>query len=379
MKKIVLLSLVVIVLVSCQKTWYVIPDSDISDQDRSEAFMYCLPRTSLEIEIQVNEHHFVPGPYADFAESYLNISGVEQQERFFWTFKDVKLNAYTEADPDAVYWLFPESVPPVLTYCGQSRLLGVNAGSCQEDKLGTTYFYSEKVNFPEDLAYTDLNVKRNTYEVIDTTWRVIEKDSLIQRIPIYKSVEREKNWHHKAQDAADFVIKIRKRKFKLEAAIDEQQADGDGVGIMIQKLEELEQSYLDLFVGKTITETKVYRFKLTPDAMQGDKPYLVSNLDVEDGSPQADSNETIPFMLEIVTPENIQFVNSVPEDHEDAGLYVRNAGMAQCKLFLDDVIVYEASVMIPQLFPVTCINAKNLNQNSKIFLNPESGNLERIE
>ncbi len=379
MKKFILILVIALSLLSCQKGWYVLPENGITNENKAEALKYYLPRTSFEIKLVVNEHHFVPGPFADFAESYLNISGVEQQEKYFWSFADVSVKPIYESDPDALFWVFPKSIYPKLSYTGQSQLIGVNADVKANDTDRLSRFYKQPTDFPEDILYTDLSVKRNTYEVIDTTWRIIERDSVIERIPIYKSIEQEKNWHHKAEDAANFIIRIRKRKFKLMAAIDEQQAGANNAGIMIESLKQLEQSYVNLFIGKTITKTKVYSFRVTPESSKQNQRIHLADLSKKTASPQKSASNTLPLTVEISAVDNKEQTDVLPENIKDAGLYVRDANMADFKILLDKDVIYKSQEIIPQLYPVKFIHSKVFSSDTKVYINAKSGNLERIE
>jgi len=379
MRKIVLITLMVFILVSCQKNWFVVSDKDALDKHKVEGILYSLPRTVLDVDVTLNVYHYTPGPFSQFANSYLNISGVEQQEMSFWEIDAVKIYDNPEPDPDALFWLVPQKTKPSVQLSDQGILSGINHFQAIENLPIIERFYPVRKALPNDILYTDLGVKRNQYEVIDTTWRVIERDSVIQRIPVYKSVEKEKAWHHKAQDAANFIIKIRKRRFKLEAAIEEQQADGEGVGIMIEKLEALENEYIALFVGKTEVEKRYYHFKIVPESGKLSQIFFLGNLDIETGNFVEDKTQAHALKLKVEAANQLSIQQPGPDKVTDIGLISRQAVMANCYLLLNEEIVYEKSAMMPQMGGFKTLSSDLISDDTKILINAKTGSLQMIE
>lgn len=379
MKRAVVFTLMIFVLVSCQKNWYVVSDKDAEDKHRAEGIMYSLPRTVLDVDISLNVYHYTPGPFSQYANSYLNISGVEQQEMSFWELDAVKIYGNSQPDPAAHFWLVPNKCIPSVQLTNQGILAGINSFQAIEETNSVERFYPVRKALPNDILFTDLGVKRNKYEVIDTTWRVIEKDSLIKRIPVYKSVEKEKAWHHKAQDAANFIIKIRKRRFKLQAAIEEQQADGEGVGIMIEKLEALEREYIELFVGKTEVEKRYYHFNVVPESGNSSQIFFLGNLDIETGNFVEDEPQAHALKLKVESPNQMSSNQPSPDKVTDVGLVSRQSVNANCVLLLNDEIVYEKSVSMPQMGVFQTLSSDLISDDTKILINPKTGSLQMIE
>jgi hypothetical protein len=376
---IVFLLIIVFVFTACKSGWYVVPDSQADSYAKTKGLAYRLPRTALHVDVEINVHQYVPGPFSQFAASYLNIENVEQQPKFFWDLKTVEINAETEADPDALFWIVPDPDLPNIHLEKQSILSGINASNCDFQTYDYSFFNPIKLEHPEKILFTDLGVKRNQYEVLDTLWREIVKDSVIQKIPYYKSVERDKEWHQKAQDAANFIIKIRKRRFKLQAAIEEQQADGEGVGVMIEKLEDLEQQYVELFTGKTISVSEKLHFRIVPESNQSMQRFVLANLDIEDATRMDEAdNQVKKLVLEVSAANNLSLSQQKNEDSE-SGLYVRDSGNANCRLLVDNHLVYEVDLPVPQLFNFVHLSRELMNENSQILVNPQTGSLIEIK
>lgn len=379
MRKILLLLFVVISLAACKNTWYVVPNQDVESDQKSDGVAYFLPKAVLNVNLEIEVSHFIPGPFSQFADSYLNIHNAEMQEKWFWNITNAEIKSVAEADADALFWLIPKGKSPNVQLGNNSVLCGINSNMEIEKVNNDSYFNDMTSHNPANIIYTDLNVKRNMYEVIDTTWRLVNRDSLVQRIPIYKSVEREKNWHHKAQDAADYIIKIRKRRFKLEAAIDEQQAEGDGVQIRIEKLEELEQNYLDLFIGKTVTETQYLNFRIVPESGQNKQKILLAYLDKGDATVLKKNIQASEIMLNIENSTALSLSQPEVENHKHVGLYTRVVGNSQCIITMDGEPIYKTSICIPQLGEIIRTSSKLISGESVIEVNPKTGILQSIK
>lgn len=167
MRRIVAITLMAFVLVSCQKNWYVVSDKDAEDKHRAEGIMYSLPRTVLDVDLTLNVYHYTPGPFSQFADSYLNISGVEQKKRSFWEIDAVKIYENSEPDPSASFWLVPNKQVPSVQLTDLGILSGINTFQAIETPNPVERFYPVSKILPNDILFTDLGVKRNKYEVID--------------------------------------------------------------------------------------------------------------------------------------------------------------------------------------------------------------------
>ncbi len=379
MRKIVAFTLVVVLLTSCQKNWFVVSNKNAEEKHKVEGIMYSLPRTAVDVDISINVYHYTPGPFSQYAHSYMNISNVEQQAMSFWEIDAVNIRETIEADPAAKYWIVPNKIMPDIQLTAQGILAGINTTLVFDAPENVERFFPVRKKLPNDILFTDLGVKRNKYEVIDTIWRVIERDSVIKRIPVYQSVEKEKAWHHKAQDAANFIIKIRKRRFKLEAAIEEQQGDGEGVGIMIEKLEALEQTYLELFIGKTEVEKRYSHWRIVPESAKSTQHFHLAFLDIEtadivDTEAQA-HNLKLVFEL-----HNTSFTNQInPEKLSDVGLITRQSAVGTVYLDLNGDVVFKKNLNLPQMGGFFNIPSKLMSEDTKILINPKTGSLQMIE
>lgn len=198
---------------------------------------YALPRTVLQFDFVVEETQLFEGPYSDYADfvgatDYITKDGKE------FRIVDVKMRSAAEADPNATFFLAMNSKKPEefgVRLTSKGILLGVGA----EGPSPTT----------NETIVTDAPVTSQDYDV-----------SFKYR---YGAVGN-KSEEQLARAAADMVTKIRDEKIKLLTGFQETAFTLETYRQMYADLDEMEQDYLNLFVGKKVTKSHVYSVYVTP-------------------------------------------------------------------------------------------------------------------
>ena len=369
-----------IVFLSCQNTWYVVDDK-ANNEVKHSAMSYYLPETSLHIQVEYTQYHFTPGPYARFAEEMLSIRGVSTQEKRYWAITGVEFTESVLPDRNHRYWIVPDGANPSVSLTEGGILAGINSGESVSGLFSTSsHFYPAGQENPAELPFMDLQIDKNTREVIDTTYRTIMRDSVVQRISVYKRREVGKNLKHKAQDAADFIIRIRKNRFSLEAAIEEQKVSGVDIAYMIDKLEELEQSYLDLFTGKLESATITKHYHVTPGMQPRKETHILDRLEKQVPVSLQDEMEGQTLSMSVVP--QVKAENSPLQEDETerkAALIYRRPLPVQYLITLDGDAVYQQQGLCPQKGSVVKLPANLVNQDSEIRLNPKTGEIHSIK
>ncbi|MFO7789101.1 MAG: DUF4831 family protein [Bacteroidales bacterium] len=378
MKKYLFIFIIPLLMISsCQKGWYVL-DDQAGEKVKQNALPYYLPRTQVHIKIKIDQYRFVPGPYAGFAKSYLTLENIEMKERYFWAIQDVEFKTRHLPDPEHKYWIVPEKITPDLSLSQGGVLSGINTMETAEPDVPEPVFFNQHADNPANLDFTNMQIDKSKYEVIDTTYRIVEKDSVVQRIPVYQTKEKEKDMSQKAKDAADFIIRVRKNKFSLEAAIEDQQVSGVDIKYMIDKLEETEQSYLELFTGKLQKETVDLYYTITPESESGAQNFILDYIDKEMALPVDDqvNSEKISFM---VLPLNEKYARVQPDEENKSALVYRQPMPVQYILYLNDEKIFSKPDVCPQMGNINDIPANLINNESQIKLNSETGEILHVK
>ncbi len=364
-----------LILSACQKGWYV--DDDPEAGIRQKAISYYLPENQVHFTIEFVKYHFAPGPYAEYANHYLTLRNIESEEKNYYAVNNVKCQTNYMPDPDRKFWVVPDNAMPVLSYGRQGVLAGINVSDVMyTHDMAEPVFLPEKVDNPAKPDFINLQIDKSKYEVIDTTYRIVQKDSVIKRIPVYTTKEKEKTFAQKAKDAADFIIRIRKNRFSLEAALEEQYVSGVDIAFMINKLEELEQSYLELFIGKLKTDTVELHYTITPEKKQDVQRFVLDYLHRSKAVSVEQQNNADKLELLIIplSGDSMETQSTTKKESKNALAYY-HARPVEYALFLNDKKIFSQQGVIPQMGKLKYVPADIVNKDTQIKLDPTTGEL----
>ncbi len=237
-----------------------------------ERSIYVLPRTSLLVTIEFEKEIRIPGPYYLYTERFLGIGGAIEEQGVNHRITSIRAEAVTEPDPDHFYSINTLKGDIIVTefvslsemgyVLRPDRLYSLSAGLQQQLPL---------TEYP---LFTDLSVKRHLQEVTDTLYKTVITDSSYVRIPVLRKQREAKTLEQKAEEAANFIIKTRKRRFKLLAGQYELFPEGDALAISVEELNRTEKEYLELFLGKRIKIQYRRSYIITPEA--GSNPQVIT-------------------------------------------------------------------------------------------------------
>ena len=265
--KILIIPAVLVLLNSCQTTEPTVSRTvdplNGGVQSGSNPIVYALPRTILNLEVTATEVTKKRGPYYRYAKKYLGIEEGIQSDHKEWILKSVNINSYEEIDPDQYY---------VVNSTGNvySNYLHLTKEGLVLTSNPNLYKYNQAVRktkstYGNNIFFADKSVKKNLTSKSDTIYRLIESDTGFVRVPHVQLKSNIKSDDLKAQEAADFIIKIRKRRFKLLSGQYDVFPEGVALEYAFNELTRLENEYLALFVGKVIRKEKKKTFEIVPD------------------------------------------------------------------------------------------------------------------
>lgn len=231
-----------------------------------ERYMYALPQTVLKIEIVYEEVSSVPGPYWEYAEKYLGIAEIIKQKSSYWQIHDVVTTPHMELDPQHFYSLSVlegESGGNYLDPFLEKGIVMDGTELIQEELKGTGLLSSLN---NQTLRYVDLGVYANFEERTETMYKTLVTDTSFVKVPVQRTVVEQKSFAMKAKEAADFLLEIRTRRFEMLTGEYEVYPDGEAMAAAINKLDQLEESYLSLFTGKTISRMEKRAYFIVPES-----------------------------------------------------------------------------------------------------------------
>lgn len=198
---------------------------------------YALPRTVVQLDFVIEETELLEGPYSDYvylvgAEDYIEEDGME------YRLVDVVMNTYAEADPNATFFVemnVKKGDATEFYLTPKGILQGVGIASTPE----LTSYPSQQSSHVSSPNSQDRNFK-------------------------YQYGTKGKSPEQMAYAAVEMIGRIREEKVKLLTGFQETAFTLDTYRQMYADLDQMENDYLSLFVGKRIANTVVKTVYVTP-------------------------------------------------------------------------------------------------------------------
>ncbi len=310
------------------------------------AQIYALPKTTFIFEVTATRHSFQPGPYHQYAKRFLGIEGTRSISDVYWQLERVDIKSMNEPDMDHYY-----SVKFIGDVSIEKSLfeLGNNGFIISHDMMPSYKHYNyDVIDEVEKIHFTDLTIS----PFINEQNRKKPKASSIQEyglenIPSWQKHISGKTFEEKAFEAAKFIFKIRKRRFKLLAGQYEVFPEGVALETSMHELNELEEKYLSLFIGKTEIDTIRRIFTYAPVANEPIQRENLFRFSEATGFTSSE-NQGIPIILEVKDMETNKLLNGLqlPISKTENALFYRQPDKASVKL------LYGSHELMLSVYPV---------------------------
>jgi len=315
---------------------------------KKTSIIYSLPKTGFHVEVEITKTTVVPGPFYDYAKEFLGIEDVPREDTSYFSLTSVNLQSFEEPDTGQYYVISSCKTEflteNLLTLTGQGLML-MHPPYMDKQEFRDSYWAGEKWR----PYYTNLSVKRNVFEKIDTFYKTILQDTSFVRVPLIKKQLTQKSKVKKAEEAANFIIKLRKRRFKLIAGMYEKYPEGASLEVSVRELDELEEEYLSLFIGKSYNRQEKYHFYIYPLENGQNTLFLgclgqdgFNTIPVEGGKPLQVKFDN----LQVTTPLEKKFARK--KGRVKNTLYYRVPGEANLTITLGEKVIFFNRVKISQ-------------------------------
>ena len=362
----------------------VFPISNSEITIKKNAFMYYLPQTTLEIKIKVTTETLIPGPYSKYAEKYLCIKNTATTSMSDIKIESIDINEIVQPDPNACFMVVCDHEAN-LNYNSRGIVLGYNCGEQSENLQSAESHFSKKSSIVTP-TFTDFGVKQNFTKNTDTTYKVVEVDSVFQKIPIYNKVIISKDEEMKAEEAANYIIKIRKRLFKVLTAQFDTDTPPTDIEIMVNELKSMESRYLELFVGKIERETREYVFYYTPQPELAEEKIPICYITDDDEVVETKSSNSEPVNLVLKNAQATKEIGNfygrqhdLKKKEKKMGLFYRIPSDVSVSVEFDDFTYYKSVFPVPQCGYLGHLPAELFkNKNLKVAFDEKYGSIKGI-
>jgi hypothetical protein len=333
----------------------------------TEGITYALPRTGFRIHVEAVKETFETGPYATQASQLLGINDAKTRASVNWTIKSVQFEPFTEPDPEQVYKAMGEAAFGInLTPSG--TLAGVHSKSSTGESLSfRTHSFSEEFQKNDNFSFANISHSPVYFKA----------DSSANIRPLRMGAEG------RATEAAERILECRTARYHIVAGLlDEFHPDGEAYKVSLRELEKIENHYLSLFIGRTISQAAKFTIYFIPSAAS-EKGEVVFRFSEDSGVLPASNLSGKPVMLR-VEPDNVLvskyagFVSSENPDAGESGLFYRMPAVANVNLIYEMNTIANTRAVLPQFGRVAPIPEELLFGDYSIEIHPETGAVKSI-
>ena len=304
---------------------------------QAQTVSYSLPQTTVTVEVDAVQESFFAGPYAPYAKRFLGID-VREQDASRSYVKEVRLVTRTEADPRARF--------SVDTKGAEDRFLALSAQglvSFQDRLEGGDLVW--RFNPRPEADFGTKGMTNQTRTETRVVWQEVETDTAFVRVPVEEAYQVEKTIEMKAQEAAEMVLKARRERFNISTGNTDATFSGEALGAALAELDRVEQEYLTLFTGYTVSREQNGSFDVVPSAEDRVYRYTAFRLSNRDGL-VVDSPSTV-YYLEF-EPERVSEPAASSRDSRNA-VHYRIPAVCNVKLSSGGKTLFQSRTPVYQL------------------------------
>ncbi len=362
-----------LIIVSCKSTSETKVTKIENSHNLSESgIIYALPRTNLMFTIEASRKDVIPGPYYEYAEKFMGLENVPEKETSIWEITNINVKSYNDIDPEQYYVIEPSGKLnfDFNTLIESGNILPVNKSI---EKNFENQFYGIR-NAHNEIVFTDLSTTKYAGKEEVTFYKRVQRDSLFVKVPVTQTQSVYKSFEDKAEEAANFIFKIRNKRFELITGMADYYPEGKSMQAAINELKSLEEEYLALFIGKSFTSDYTASFEFIPTEKELSQPYILFRFNEEKGILPANDLRGRPIIVELDKKEqtkNLSYVMADQINREGTSyrdkLYYRVPELAQVKVFDGNTLLAARKINIEQYGTVIPFPAKFL-MNEESFI-----------
>lgn len=332
----------------------------------TEGVIYALPRTGVRVKVQAVKETFQPGPYAAYAEQLLGIKNVKNKASVNWIIDEVKIDMFSEPDPEQVYKAMGDGAF-LVNLTPDGCLSGINSVNSSAQNLKTETNHVGQITETASNDYFQYYTDSPLYTAGDSTNN-------------YRPVKMADE--QKISKAAQRILECRKLQFEIAAGlVDELHPDGEAYKVSLKELKEIEKTYLSLFVGKYNTEKAVFGFDYIPKP--GGKSEAVFRISEEGGIIPATDLSGKPVMIEFEIEKELAqkqagLIKSDNPEAGESGVFYRIPGKANIRIVNDMNVITTARATIAQFGVVAPVPEELLFGGYAVDFDAETGAIRNI-
>lgn len=265
-----------------------------SHSDPAGTVSYCLPSTTLVLEVEAVQETFYAGPYAKLAKKYLGID-VRQKDSQTYTVTEVKLTPYMEADQSARFLLETGEMQTDAAFLKLTSQGLVSMSDCMQHGDNSWRFPS-----PAGPGFEGSGITSNITSEDATLYRNTKDESSYGRVAVRQEMLVEKSLEKRAAETADMIFGIREKRLQIVTGDTDATYSGEAMGAAVAELTRLEKEYMTMFTGYSEYRTQKMAFEVVPQRGRESQLYVAFRISDTAGLLPADNISGKPVVMEIV-------------------------------------------------------------------------------
>jgi hypothetical protein len=260
----------VLFLASCAR-YQVYHLNSLSDKKVKNGVIYNLPQTALIVEVDVEKSIKIKGPYAEHADKLLGLKNVIAYNQTSYEIKNIRVSSFQIPDSSQYYLvkmnkkksLFGKKKSSAFILGDDFNMLSMNnrKEAVQIAKNEGFEIHTKSQTYPNLFK---LYADASQVEKIDTVYETYKLDTIVMSKPVIKRTLITKTPEQRAEEAADYILKFRLKRFELLSAYQEVPYSKEAFEFLTKQLELTENQYLELFTGIALSEVGKYQFVVVP-------------------------------------------------------------------------------------------------------------------
>ena len=316
---------------------------------QQKGIYYALPRTVLQLDFVIEETELLEGPFSE----YVHLVGADDyivEDAMEYRIVDVVMSTYTEPDPNATFFV------------EMNAKKGENTDFHLTSK-GILQGFGMEIPTAVDQPKQVVEPKQNTDQ--DRSFK-------------YQYGIKGKSREQIAMAAADMITKIREEKIKLLTGFQETAFILDTYRQMYADLDQMENEYLSLFIGKRIVNTVVKTVYVTPS--KDVTSQSIAKFSTEDGFSAGVTGSGDVITLQALSLKTTSSINepspsAVETISHENKLFYRIPETANVKVIMGSEVLLEQRETIAQygVFMLAPLG------KTKLALDPNTGQIIGME
>jgi hypothetical protein len=345
---------------------------------KNEGLMYCLPQTALDVDVTIARVSKIKGPFAEYAEKLLGLKNVITQNQISYQIANINIHPENVLDTAHQYiiqkrgCLGKRGTQFLFDQFGNVSSLNNRHGVFKDSIIlqENMVINSESQEYPN---FFRLYADASQIEKIDTVYETIKTDTIVMSKPIIKRTLVTKTLQQRAEEAADYILKFRMKRYELITASQEIAYSKEAIEYMNNQLVKMENEYLELFTGITQTENTVFHAEIIPNESQRNATIPLIGFSEEKGVESFSETGTNQYSL-LLNTLNMVTNDTIPAKAKSAIPY-RNPELVNIRILHN-------GKPLPQIFTIPILQfgiIRYLPHHIKsLILDPKTGTISAL-